>query len=83
MNTKLTLTLDPEVIQQAKQYAKSQGTSVSKLVENYFSGLQKHSKDQKLNLTGVVEDLAGAIKHTGINDINSEIVGYLEEKYNS
>ncbi len=36
MNTKLTLTIEKEVIQIAKEYAKEKGQSLSDLVENYF-----------------------------------------------
>lgn len=36
MNTKLTLTIEQEVIQIAKDYAKEHGQSLSNLVENYL-----------------------------------------------
>ncbi len=36
METKLTLSLDKEIIEQAKKYAKQQKTSLSNMVENYF-----------------------------------------------
>jgi hypothetical protein len=36
MNTKLTLTLEKEVIEIAKKYAKEKGQSLSEIVENYF-----------------------------------------------
>ena len=36
MNTKLTLTIEKEVIQIAKAYAKEKGQSLSELVENYL-----------------------------------------------
>ena len=36
MNTKLTLTIEKEVIRTAKEYAKEKGQSLSDLVENYF-----------------------------------------------
>lgn len=36
MDTKLTLTLQKEVIEQAKKYAKDKGQSLSDLVENYL-----------------------------------------------
>ena len=36
MNTKLTLTLEKEVIEKAKEFAARQGQSLSSLVENYF-----------------------------------------------
>lgn len=37
--TKLTLRLDARTIEQAKRYARSRGTSVSRLVERYFAAL--------------------------------------------
>ena len=36
METKLTLSLDNEVIKKAKLYAKDKQTSLSDMVENYF-----------------------------------------------
>jgi len=39
MNTKLTLSLEKEVIEQAKSYAKKTGRSLSELVETYFKNL--------------------------------------------
>lgn len=39
MNTKLTLRLDAQVIEQAKCLAKREGTSLSQLVEHYLAAL--------------------------------------------
>ena len=36
MSTKLTLTIDKSVIKKAKEYAKSQGRSLSNLIEDYL-----------------------------------------------
>ena len=36
MNTKLTLTLEKEVIEKAKKYASENGRSLSEMVENYW-----------------------------------------------
>ncbi len=36
VKTKLTLTVDPEIIAQAKKKAKNRGTSISRLVENFL-----------------------------------------------
>jgi len=47
MNTKLTLSLEKEVIEKAKIYAKETGTSLSELVESYFKNLTKKSKKNK------------------------------------
>lgn len=39
MTTKLTLTIDDEVINSAKKYAKHKGKSLSDIVENYLMTL--------------------------------------------
>jgi len=36
MNSKLTLSLNKNVIEQAKQYAKENNTSLSKMIENFY-----------------------------------------------
>ena len=36
MDTKLTLKLDADIIEQAKTYAKQKNTSLSKLIESYL-----------------------------------------------
>ena len=64
MNTKLTLSLEKEVIEKAKIYAKGTGRSLSEMVENYFRNLISKSEknnnesndiDERLKkITGVV-----------------------------
>ena len=44
MNTKLTLSLEKTVIEDAKSYAKKTGRSLSELVENYFKNLTDKSE---------------------------------------
>ena len=46
MNTKLTLNLDKEIINEAKIYAKSHSVSLSKLIENYLNSLTQKSKEK-------------------------------------
>ena len=36
MDKKLTLSLNQKIIEQAKKYAKRNGTSLSKMIESYF-----------------------------------------------
>ncbi len=63
MNTKLTLTLEKEVIDIAKQYAKKKGQSLSEIVENYFKFLTKDSKSKrKPELSRKVKSLKGILK---------------------
>ena len=63
MSTKLTLTIDESVIDEAKQYAKSQGRSLSKLIEEYLKSVS--SKDEKkiaLELSPITKSLYGSVK---------------------
>lgn len=39
MKTKLTLSIDPKVVQKARNYAKQNGDSVSQIVESYLVAL--------------------------------------------
>lgn len=45
MNTKLTLTIEQTVIEQANIYAKKKGQSLSDMVENYLRSVS-HTKEQ-------------------------------------
>lgn len=63
MNTKLTLTIEEEVIKIAKEYAKEKGQSLSELVENYFKLITNERRPIKPNeLSPRVVRLRGIIK---------------------
>lgn len=63
MSTKLTLTLEKEVIEVAKQYAKDRGQSLSELVENYFKLLTRNvDLEEKIDLSPKVKSLKGILK---------------------
>jgi predicted HicB family RNase H-like nuclease len=47
MNTKLTLNIDQNVIEEAKTYAKKNSVSLSKLIENYLFSLTKKNNPAK------------------------------------
>lgn len=82
--SKLTLTVDPEVIRQAKIYAASQQQSLSKLVENFLKTLPEEpgntQSSPEKKLTGITAELAGIISEKDLKDINS-YTDYLQEKY--
>lgn len=59
---KLTLSVDEQVVRDAKRYAASRGTSVSQLVERYLRLLAKPPKAE--NPTPVLHKLRGAAKGT-------------------
>ena len=79
MNTKLTLSLDKEVILKAKAYAKSQGRSLSEVIENYLKLISKKEKIDSISPT--VKKLAGSFKVGDDFDYKQELKNALIEKY--
>ena len=62
MSTKLTLTIEKEIIDQAKKYAQFKGRSLSDLVESYFKYLTQSKESQKADLSPKTKKLKGIIK---------------------
>jgi len=60
MTTKLTLSLNKQTIEKAKDYAKSQNISLSSLVENYLNSLTK-KENKTAKVSPLVESLTGVI----------------------
>jgi predicted HicB family RNase H-like nuclease len=54
MDTKLTLIADKEIIEKAKQYAKSQKISLSRLIESYLSSLTSE-KSEEIEISPLVK----------------------------
>lgn len=80
MDTKLTLKLDSEIIQEAKLYAKESNTSLSKLIENYLSALtNKNQKKRKVN--PIVKSLTGIISLDEKKEYQESYTKYLIDKY--
>lgn len=82
MNTKLTLTIEEEVIQTAKDYAKSKGQSLSEMVENYFKLVTKHRSEAKPEeLSPRVRKLRGILKMDSDVDYKSVLEDELSKQY--
>lgn len=82
MNTKLTLTIEHDVIQKAKDYARDRNRSLSNIIENYLKSLtQDESKEKKSNLSPIVKSLKGSFKMPVDFDYKEELRKGLEEKY--
>ncbi len=79
MDNKLTLSLDEDVIKNAKLYAKKNNISLSKLIESYLAALT--IKKEKAKLTPLVASLSGVIKLSGDYDEKGDYTAYLSEKY--
>ncbi|WP_010178821.1 DUF6364 family protein [Aquimarina agarilytica] len=80
MDTKLTLSLDKSVIEQAKKYAKSNKTSLSKLIESYLASLNKR-KEHSEEITPLVESLSGVIDLNNAENTTDDYGNFLMEKY--
>jgi len=79
MESKLTLKLDRNVINNAKTYAKKQNISLSKLIENYLNKIT-HDKNEIFDVTPLVESLTGIIDLKE-SDYRKEYNDFLSEKY--
>ena len=80
MDKKLTLSLDKNTIDSAKNYAKSNNVSLSKLIESYLKTLTNQTKKQT-NITPLVESLSGVISLEDSFDSKDAYTEYLIEKY--
>lgn len=80
MDTKLTLSLNKEIIEQAKDYAREHNVSLSFLVENYFLKIISDFKERKEVKGRIANELSGIIDLEGV-DYRRDHVSYLEEKY--
>ena len=82
MNTKLTLTIEQEIIERAKQYAKGKNRSLSDIIENYLKILTvEDRKNESKRLNPIVESLKGSFKLPKNMDYKKELRNRLEGKY--
>ena len=82
METKLTLRLNDQVIERAKNYAHSHKISLSKMIESYLDTITKPNEVEKKNtVTPLVESLSGVIDLPADFDYKNEYGDYLEKKY--
>ena len=81
MTTKLTLTLQDELIQSAKEYAAKNGHSLSDLVEGYFKSLPHPKNSKKKRYSPIIEELKGSIPLPQDFDYKKEMATELAKKY--
>jgi hypothetical protein len=80
MYTKLTLRLEADVVRRAKSFAKKAGKSVSRIVADYFTALERPQKrDKTLSLPPLVHSLKGSLRKARVNE--KDYRRYLEHKY--
>lgn len=59
MTTKLTLSIESSVIEQAKNYAKAHNKSLSRLIENYLKSLSE-TKEELVQEPSILYGLKGS-----------------------
>lgn len=80
MNAKLTLSLDRDIIEQAKEFSRFKQKSLSKLIEGYLRQVVHIEKAAKQS-TPLVARLSGVIDAVKLGDHKSEYADYLTDKY--
>jgi hypothetical protein len=80
MYTKLTLNLNKNIIEGAKNYAKSNNVSLSRLIGNYLNSLTKKDK-KEIEISPLVKSLTGVIPNEDEADYKKSYHDYLTKKY--
>jgi hypothetical protein len=81
MNTKLTLVIEQETIQKAKDYAKQKNRSLSNIIENYLKSLTKEQPVKQAKMSPLVKSLRGSFKLSKDVDYKKEIIKEIKKKH--
>ena len=79
MQTKLTLRMEEELIQKAKNFARKKGKSLSKMVSEYFSLITSDKSTDIDDLPPIVKSLHGSL--SGMDLDENDYKEYIEKKY--
>lgn len=79
MLTKLTLRMDDNLIESAKEYSAQTGKSVSRIVADLFEIIKNEKLNREEPLTPTVQSLKGILKREQFDE--KDYKKYLEEKY--
>lgn len=81
MDTKLTLKLNKNIIEKAKEYASSKKMSLSRIVEVYLQSLTSETKNSEFEISPFVKSIATGVEIPADLDYKKEYADYLIEKY--
>ncbi len=79
MITKLTLRMDENLIESAKEYSAQTGKSVSRIVADLFEIIKNEKIKKEVTLTPTIRSLKGILKGKQLDE--KDYKKYLEEKY--
>ena len=80
MTTKLTLSVDRQVVQKAKRYARKQNKSLSQLVTNYLRHVTAEDR-QVPDIDPIVLEIADEIPLDRLPELEEPKYRYLRDKY--
>ena len=80
MQAKLTLSIDRDIIEDAKEYSRQQHKSLSRVVENYLK-LVVRNQNKEIELSPIVAQLSGVISSNNVENYKKDYADYLEKKY--
>ncbi len=78
--TKLTLSIESSVIEQAKNYAKAHNKSLSRLIENYLKSLSE-PKEEQLQEPSILYGLKGSFSDDATQTDQEVLQHALSNKY--
>jgi len=79
MQTKLTLRLEDQLIEQAKSYAAQAGKSVSQVVADYFKLLTSEKTKSSSSSTPITQSLRGLLRDSKFDE--NDYKKFLEGKH--
>jgi macrodomain Ter protein organizer (MatP/YcbG family) len=81
MPSKLTLSIDKEIIARAKKYAQKRNTSLSDLIENYLVSVTSKQPSVDVEISPLVKSLSGVLNAENSADHKKNYSEYLSGKY--
>ena len=76
--SKLTLSVDPDVIERAKRYAAGRGTSVSQLVETLLHLVASGGPESSAGAPPVLTRLRGSMRKGSVHDYRKYLIKKFE-----
>jgi hypothetical protein len=71
--SKLTLSVDKDIVFRAKQYAEQHGISISKMVESYLAAVSGSIAGQQPGSAPRMNSLRGILKNADVNDYRKHL----------
>lgn len=81
MDTKLTLKLNQEIIENAKRYASDKKISLSRIIESYLQSLTSEDNKDDFEISPFIKSIATGNNIPTDLDYKNEYSKYLTEKY--